>query len=295
MLRRSVRIQSQIKPKRKVLVIKSIRGLANLYLDKSWKRGCETINLTGKRQGKLCNCKYFSQKNGRKICRKHCEEFIDVAQELSVIEEEDDCETDDENFIADEDDGTKLINGKVLVPQDQEYNSEEDEDYVDEETRGETSFDDEYYDFDETVSSISENPSVSDVKIVKHVYPSGYVYEGDWVNGKREGTGKITFSGGDVYEGDWVDDKVEGKGKYTYLRGGIVYEGDWVNGKREGNSKITYLNGDSMESVWSRDISGLWKQGKPCGKVKCVYANGDYYIGDFENNPMIDPVLGVRR
>ena len=48
MLRRSVRIQSQIKPKRKVLVIKSIRGLANLYLDKSWKRGCETINLTGK-------------------------------------------------------------------------------------------------------------------------------------------------------------------------------------------------------------------------------------------------------
>ena len=76
---------------------------------------------------------------------------------------------------------------------------------------------------------------------------------------------------------------------------GDAYEGDWVNDNREGNGKITYSNGDSIESVWSRDIDGLWTRGKPCGKVKCVYANGDYYIGDFENNPMIDPILRRRR
>jgi hypothetical protein len=33
--------------------------------------------------------------------------------------------------------------------------------------------------------------------------PGGYVYEGDWVEGVKEGKGTITYPDGAVYEGGW--------------------------------------------------------------------------------------------
>lgn len=39
------------------------------------------------------------------------------------------------------------------------------------------------------------------------IYPSGYVYTGDFVKGQREGVGKLMIPKGPTYEGDWKDDK----------------------------------------------------------------------------------------
>jgi hypothetical protein len=97
----------------KPTVMAKTRTNKKLYHDRTWKGGCETINLTGKRKGLLCNCKFFQRKNGRKICSKHSNDFIDIDEGLSEAEQDDDIDDEDFDFIAEEDDGRKLINGRV--------------------------------------------------------------------------------------------------------------------------------------------------------------------------------------
>ena len=38
-------------------------------------------------------------------------------------------------------------------------------------------------------------------------FSDGSVHEGEWVNGRKEGNGKMISSNGDVYEGEWLKDK----------------------------------------------------------------------------------------
>ena len=45
------------------------------------------------------------------------------------------------------------------------------------------------------------------------VYPNGDRYEGDWVNGAKNGQGVLVYMTGDKYTGDWSNDKKDGKGK----------------------------------------------------------------------------------
>jgi hypothetical protein len=51
------------------------------------------------------------------------------------------------------------------------------------------------------------------------------VYEGYWVDGKREGKGRMSFPSGSVYEGDFVNDVYEGFGTYILPNGGKYVEG----------------------------------------------------------------------
>jgi hypothetical protein len=53
------------------------------------------------------------------------------------------------------------------------------------------------------------------------------VYEGDLVNGKFHGKGKLVYFDGSVYEGDWDEGEQNGKGKMTYTDG-TVHEGTFV-------------------------------------------------------------------
>ena len=62
-------------------------------------------------------------------------------------------------------------------------------------------------------------------------------YEGDWVNGKREGVGKFTYADGAVYEGEWKDDRIHGQGRSVFASGNR-YEGCWNNGRINGWPKI---------------------------------------------------------
>jgi len=112
----------------------------------------------------------------------------------------------------------------------------------------------------------------------KMTYVNGDIYEGDWVDNKRNGKGKYTYFDNDSvkeYEGDWADDERTGKGKETLFNGDI-YEGDFVDGERNGKGKYT-----SAENGYV--IEGDFKNGEPNGKVKETFKSGNVYEGDFVN------------
>ena len=59
----------------------------------------------------------------------------------------------------------------------------------------------------------------------------GDVYEGSYVQGRRQGHGKYTWANGDIYVGNWVNSKRSGQGKKTYKESGKVEEGEWKDDK----------------------------------------------------------------
>ena len=105
----------------------------------------------------------------------------------------------------------------------------------------------------------------------KSTHPNGNVYEGGWRNDKRHGEGTYTFDSGEMYEGQWLGDNIHGEGKYTSTSG-EVYEGQWLNNKRQGQGKDTYANGDEM-------YKGQWFDNKWHGQGKFTHSNGDVYEG----------------
>lgn len=46
------------------------------------------------------------------------------------------------------------------------------------------------------------------------MYANGNVYEGEWVDGRIEGTGTLTYSDGDRYSGLWRNGRMDGQGTY---------------------------------------------------------------------------------
>jgi hypothetical protein len=100
------------------------------------------------------------------------------------------------------------------------------------------------------------------------------VYEGDVVNGKPHGRGKMKYSDGDVYEGDWKNGERHGKGTYKWTDG-RVYVGDCKDDLRSGKGVMTYANGDIYD--------GDWKDGKKHGKGSFTTKNGDVKTGDWFN------------
>ena len=100
-------------------------------------------------------------------------------------------------------------------------------------------------------------------------------YQGEMVNGVREGKGTYTFKDGDKYDGDWVRGKKEGQGTY-YFSNGAKYEGNWVQSKMEGKGIFYYKNGDKYD--------GEWKDNKREGNGIYYYSNGSKYEGEWKND-----------
>ena len=78
------------------------------------------------------------------------------------------------------------------------------------------------------------------------------VYDGDWVNDKKEGKGIMTFNNGNKYEGMWDYDNMCGKGTMTYANGN-KYDGEWKNSHKHGNGIMTYANGNKYEGEWKNN------------------------------------------
>ena len=56
----------------------------------------------------------------------------------------------------------------------------------------------------------------------KRIFKNGDIkYDGDFVNGKREGNGKYIYEDSEYYIGQWLNDKRHGKGKEYYKNGDI--------------------------------------------------------------------------
>ena len=92
---------------------------------------------------------------------------------------------------------------------------------------------------------------------------NGYlIYEGEYLNGKRNGKGKeYNYLGELIFEGEYYNGKRNGKGKeYECTFGKLLFEGEYLNGKRW-NGKRYYEN----------EIAYELKNGK--GVLKQNYVN----------------------
>ncbi|MGA2548942.1 MAG: energy transducer TonB [Burkholderiaceae bacterium] len=117
-------------------------------------------------------------------------------------------------------------------------------------------------------------------------WASGNRYEGDWIEGKRTGSGVFTRPNGDRYEGQFLDGKWSGKGIMTSTIGGR-YEGDWVENKRAGKGKQVYSDGGQYDGNWIDD--------KPSGQGVMVAADGRRYEGEFVDGKPAHPESIVRQ
>ncbi|GAB3426221.1 hypothetical protein GCM10027320_01430 [Massilia solisilvae] len=59
-------------------------------------------------------------------------------------------------------------------------------------------------------------------------------YDGQWRNDRRNGFGKQVYSVGGSYEGMWKDNRFEGKGVIVYAGSGRRYEGEFRDGRVAG-------------------------------------------------------------
>ena len=130
-------------------------------------------------------------------------------------------------------------------------------------------------------------------------YDNGTVYEGETLNGKLDGFGKMSFYDGNVYEGYFACGKRNGKGKFTW-KTGTYYDGLWVDDLREDDKGYQCYDDESVyEGGWKagkRDgygvqrwkdkshYEGYWKEDQKCGQGKMIYANGNIYEGNWEQD-----------
>lgn len=144
-------------------------------------------------------------------------------------------------------------------------------------------------------------------------YPNGDVYDGDFLDGIREGRGDYRYGkNGDLYKGEWIKNMKHGIGKMTYNMSGPPkddekqpelkvgeYQGYWENGRRHGEGLFTYPNGDVYSGWWrfgekegtgtysskatGMKMFGEWSNGE-IHTGRWIYPNGVYFEGKFQNN-----------
>ena len=144
--------------------------------------------------------------------------------------------------------------------------------------RGKMVYDKGYVYDGEWKNGLKNGQGIMDYTIAHSAY-KGEIYEGGWVDGKRSGQGTLTYSNGQRYEGEWQNDFMEGQGTMIYF-GGEVYKGSWIHGNRTGQGTMTYSNGDVYE--------GNWLNNKRDGQGTMTYAENDpnymSYTGSWKNN-----------
>lgn len=110
-----------------------------------------------------------------------------------------------------------------------------------------------------------------------------YTYNGEWKAGKKHGYGTLQIVVNEVvemYQGYWVNDKKDGQGVYNYFDGSL-YEGTWKDDMKHGHGKFTFYEND----VAGRKLyEGEFSYDKMCGKGTLYFKNGEKYVGHFKDN-----------
>ena len=105
------------------------------------------------------------------------------------------------------------------------------------------------------------------------IYMPISLYTGGIEDNQRNGWGRQVFKTGDIYEGNWLNDKPDGKGKLT-LTDGSYYEGTFNEfGISEGIFR--HKLGASFE--------GLFKYDRFM-KGKFRFRDGEFFIGSWKLN-----------
>ena len=120
-------------------------------------------------------------------------------------------------------------------------------------------------------------------------------YAGSFVNNKKMGHGKMTYSDGSVYTGNWVNDVISGRGTMTYSDGS-VYTGNWDDGMFSGRGTMTHEDKSVYTGSWDLNVKsgigsmayadgsnykGYWQNDVKSGKGRMEYSDGNVYIGDW--------------
>lgn len=103
----------------------------------------------------------------------------------------------------------------------------------------------------------------------------GAVYEGEMVDGKREGPGIMKYNNGRLYFGYWQNNLRHGKG-FEKFPNGNSYEGTFAEGKAAGKGVYRWGNGEAYEGEWvagKKHGDGIWRGSRR-----------DSYIGEWRNN-----------
>ena len=70
------------------------------------------------------------------------------------------------------------------------------------------------------------------------------VYEGEFLKGERNGNGKeYDYNGNVIFEGEYLKGKRNGKGKEFYDKGKLKFEGEYLNGKKNGKGNKYFKDG----------------------------------------------------
>ena len=109
-------------------------------------------------------------------------------------------------------------------------------------------------------------------------FPNGKIYEGDFVDGISQGEGKLIYPDGSVYEGGFKNNKFEGKGKYSFA-GRHSYEGE--DFEREFTKEDSYFGYGIVDHVDGPVFEGEFFGGNIMGKGKFTYPTYETFQGDF--------------
>ena len=123
-------------------------------------------------------------------------------------------------------------------------------------------------------------------------------FEGEYLNGKRNGKGKEYNSKGKLkFEGEYLNGKRNGKGKEYYLNGRLMFEGDYINGLKwngkgyDIHNNIVYelKNGNGYVKEYYKKgklfFEGEYLNGKKNGKCKYYFLNDRLMSeGEYINN-----------
>ena len=88
----------------------------------------------------------------------------------------------------------------------------------------------------------------------------GSVYEGNWIDGVKDGTGKLYWKNGDIYDGNWLNNEYHGQGEYFQKLDQSNFTGNFINGKKEGEGVCKLMYG-KQKTI----IKGEWKENKRIG------------------------------
>ena len=132
-------------------------------------------------------------------------------------------------------------------------------------------------------------------------FPSGDVYDCEFVDNKPDGQGTLITAKGMKYEGSFSEGLFHGQGTITreaYDGKKVVverFDGNFVRGISSGHGILSTRNGDKLEGIFLNDVLNgtgtLWKANGECqkgtwhhGKLHCddgfiTFQNGDKYEG----------------
>ena len=107
----------------------------------------------------------------------------------------------------------------------------------------------------------------------KATYVNGITYDGDWINGKRQGYGIYRDPNNFIYQGFWNNNEFCGYGEIIPLDNETGYKGNFYQGEFHGFGKLYNLQNHEK-------YQGYWENGLRNGKGISINSEKIIYDGD---------------